>query len=165
MARADLLAQSQTGWGAPPLTIMPASAVISALARSFLAGDPAIEHVHARAVRTLGRRWRWLRPLVVRYVERFTGRTRPRHRDVVRFLLDDSGFREARSKYRHEISIAEWIGEPKRMLPVEAVQHWDLPPIESTGDLAQWLSITVDELDWFADLKALGNMTGRKAGG
>jgi RNA-directed DNA polymerase len=136
---------------------MPVSAVISALARSFLVGDPAVEHVHARAVRTLGRRWRWLRPLATRYVESFAGRARPRHRDVIRFLLDDAGFRNARAKYRHEISIAEWLAEPQRMLPAGAAQHWDLPVIQSVGDLAYWLSISVDELDWFADLKALGN--------
>jgi len=160
MARADLLAQSQTGWGAPPQTFMPVSAVISALARSLLSGDPAVEQVHARAVRTLGRRWRWLRPLVARYVEHFAKRTRPRHRDVVRFLVDDPGFRNARAKYRHEISIEKWIAEPQRMLPADAAQRWDLPVIESAGDLAHWLSISVDELDWFADLKALGNKLG-----
>jgi RNA-directed DNA polymerase len=136
---------------------MPASAVISALARSLLAGDPIVEDVQARAVRTLGRRWRWLRPLAVRYVEEFAGQTRPRHRDVVRFLLEDPDFQRARAKYRHEISIAEWLAEPQRMQPVRAAQGWDLPVIGSVGDLADWLSLSTDELEWFADLKGLGN--------
>jgi RNA-directed DNA polymerase len=86
---------------------MPASAVISALARSFLAGDLSVESVHARAVRTLGRPWRWLGPLARDYVEAFAAGTRPRYRDVVRFLLRDPGFTRARSKYRGQISIAE----------------------------------------------------------
>jgi RNA-directed DNA polymerase len=136
---------------------MPASAVISVLARSFLAGDAVVEDVRERAVRTLGRPWRWLGPLAARYVEAFGAGTRPRHRDVVRFLRNDTGFQRARTKYRHELSIAEWIAEPQRMRPVAAVQGWKLPAIESVGELADWLSLSDDELEWFADLKGLGN--------
>ncbi len=136
---------------------MPTSAVISVLARSFLAGEPVVEEVRARAVRTLGRPWRWLGPLAERYVEAFGSGTRPRHRHVVRFLRNDSGFEQARAKYRHELSIAEWIAEPQRMQPVAAVQAWKLPAIESVGELAEWLSLSGDELEWFADLKGLGN--------
>src|ERR1035438_10006225 len=106
---------------------MPASAVISALARSLLAGELIVDDVEARAVRTLGRRWRWLRPLARRYVAAFAERTRPRHRDVFQFLVDDPGFVEPRSKYRSELSIAEWIAEPQRMQPVPAAQGWQLP--------------------------------------
>lgn len=135
---------------------MRTSAVISALARSLLAGELTVDDVEARGVRTLGRRWRWLRPLAGRYVEAFAGRTRPRHRDVVRFLLNDPGFQHARAKYRNEISIAEWLAEPQRMQPVAAAQHWDLPVIESTGSLADWLCLSIGELEWYADLKALG---------
>ena len=135
---------------------MPHSAVIRILARSFLAGAQIVEDVHARAVRTLGRPWRWLRPLASRYVEAFARRTRPRHRDVVRFLREDPGFQRARAKYRHELTIAEWLGEPQRMQPVAIAQRWDLPVIESLGDLADWLSVSTTELEWFADLKGLG---------
>jgi len=41
------------------------------------------------------------------------------------------------------------------MQPVEAAAAWDLPAIATSGELAQWLSITPAELDWFADLKRL----------
>ena len=43
------------------------------------------------------------------------------------------------------------------MRPVAAVQGWKLPAIESVGKLAKWLSLSGDELEWFADLKGLGN--------
>ena len=108
-------------------------------------------------MRTLGRPWRWLGPLAARYVEAFGTGTRPRHRDVVQFLRGDSGFRQARAKYRHELAIAEWVEEPAGMRPVAAVQGWKLPAIESVGELAEWLSLSGDELEWFADLKGLGN--------
>jgi hypothetical protein len=60
---------------------MAVAAVISALARSFLAGEVAAEGVRELGARTLGRNWRWLRSLARRYVAAFDGRTRPRHRD------------------------------------------------------------------------------------
>ncbi|HEY4359902.1 MAG TPA: reverse transcriptase family protein [Bryobacteraceae bacterium] len=135
---------------------MPASALISVLARSLLAGEQNHDAAHTRAVRTLGRRWAWLRPLTRRYVQTFEEGTRPRHRDVVRFLLHDAGFDRARRRYRHEIAIAEWLAEPRRMQPASRVLRADLPVIETVGDLAAWLSLTPSELDWFADLKALG---------
>jgi RNA-directed DNA polymerase len=140
---------------------MPVPVAISALARSLSAGDLIVDEVHARAARTLGRPWRWLRPLAVRYVEAFAAGPRPRHREVVRFLIDDSGFAQARAKYRHEISVAEWIGEPRQMQPVPAARGWNIPPLESVGDLAAWLSLSPGELDWFADLKGLGRKLGR----
>jgi RNA-directed DNA polymerase len=136
---------------------MPASAVISVLARSLLAGEQTVDGVHARAVRTLGRSWAWLRPLARRYVEAFAAGTPPRHRDVVQFLLNDRGFYRARSKYRDEIFIAEWLPEPQRMQPTAKAQHWGLPVIESVGDLAGWLALSTAELEWFAELKGLGN--------
>jgi hypothetical protein len=140
---------------------MPLSAVISVLARSLLTGERTVHDVHARAVRTLGHSWRWLRPLARRYVEVFAGHPRPRHRDVVRFLFEDRGFKRARAKYRHELSIAEWLAEPQRMQPVAPAERWNLPVIESVGDLADWLSLNTNELEWFADLKALGNKLGK----
>jgi RNA-directed DNA polymerase len=130
-------------------------AVISALARSLAAGEPTVDGVHARAVRTLGRPWRWLDPMAQRYVAAFGGRARPRHREVVRFLLEDAGFQRARASHRDKLVVAEWLGEPPRMQPAGAAETWDLPVIETVGDLARWLSIHPTELEWFADLKGL----------
>src|ERR1051326_5505154 len=129
---------------------MSTAVVISVLARSLLAGEPSANAAYARAARTLGRPWRWLRPLGRRYVEAFAGSPRPRHRDVIRFLLADQGFAGALAKYRHQILIAEWLAEPQRMLPVEAAAQWNLPRIENLGDLAAWLSVSPAELEWFA---------------
>ena len=43
------------------------------------------------------------------------------------------------------------------MQPVAAARGWEIPAIESVGELAEWLSLSGDELEWFADLKGLGN--------
>lgn len=134
---------------------MPTSAVVSALARSLAAGEATVDDARERATRTLGRPWRWLGPLAARYVETFGGRTRPRYRDVVHFLVEDREFQRARAKYRRELRVAEWIPEPARMQPADAALGWDLPVIETVGDLARWLSLRPAELEWFADLKGL----------
>ena len=139
---------------------MPAAALISALSRSLLAGEPDVDGLHTRAVRTLGQPWRWLHPLAERYAAVFGSGIRPRHRDVVVFLRQDEGFARARAKYGRRISIAEWLAEPQRMQPASAARPWKLPAIESVGDLAEWLELSTDELEWFADLKALGNKLG-----
>jgi hypothetical protein len=130
--------------------------LVDALARCLLGGEQAAAPTYGRASRMLGRRWRWLRPLALRYLEAFSGGTRPRHRDVTAFLKADAGLAQARAKHRREISVAEWVEEPPRMQSVEAARAWNIPEIETPGALAGWLGIEPGELDWFADLKGLG---------
>ena len=134
---------------------MPGRSLLSALANSCLGGKPTVEEVSARGTRTLDKPWRWLRPLAQRYVAAVQGRTRFRHRDVVQFLRDDAGFARAWSRHFHELKVKHWLAEPQRMQPVEAAAAWNIPPIESVGALAEWLSLDPGELEWFADLKAL----------
>jgi RNA-directed DNA polymerase len=135
---------------------MPDSPLLRALAHSLLAGEPAIDSLVQRCRRTLGRSWRWLRPLARRYVNKFGTATRPRLREVLQFLRSDAGFRRARSKYFSELHIDEWRTTPEQMLPVAAAETWEIPAIESAGDLAKWLGLAPGELRWFADLKGLG---------
>jgi RNA-directed DNA polymerase len=129
--------------------------LLRTLARSFLAGEPTVEQIATRASRTLGRQWSWLRPLAQRYLQAIAGRTRPRHRDVIQFLLDDRGFRRAWSKHFHELSVEQWLTEPQQMQPVPAAGTWHVPRIESVGELCDWLWLEPGQLEWFADLKGL----------
>ena len=133
---------------------MSASSLINALAGALLAGEPAPNLLYERCQRMLGRRWRWLRPLTQRYHTKFGTGTRPRHREVAQFLREDSGFWQAWAKYAGELAVADVWTEPPFMLPPDWSR--DIPPIESTGDLAKWLGLSPGELRWFADLKALG---------
>jgi RNA-directed DNA polymerase len=135
---------------------MPNPSLLGMLGASFLAGQASVAGIVARSEQLLGRSWPWLRPLAKRYVHAFAGRTRPRQRYAVQFLRDDPGFRQAWSKYFHELSLARWLTEASQMQPVAAAERWDLPAIESVGALAGWLGLTIGELEWFADLKALG---------
>ena len=132
---------------------MPKKVFYSALARSILAGEAALEPIVARAQNTLGRNWRWLRPMTRRYLQAFSGDLRPRHKVVVSFLAGDEGLRSAFSKYGAQVRIANWLREPKRMQPVHAARQWQIPKIETVGDLANWLQISPSELGWFAHLR------------
>jgi len=134
---------------------MANSALLPALARAFLAGETTVNAIAARSAKTLGRNWRWLRPLARRYLAATSNEIRPRERDIIAFFLHDPGFRRAWSNHFDELRVARWLLEPHRMQPVAAVATWDVPAIETVGALADWLAITADELLWFADLKGL----------
>jgi RNA-directed DNA polymerase len=139
---------------------MPNSSLLRVLAGAFLAGESTVEAIVSRAQGTLGRPWRWLRPLAQRFVAAYGGGTRPRRRDVVRFLREDLGFSRSLTKYRHELSVDQWLTEAQQMQPAGAAATWVVPAIESTAALADWLMVDAAELEWFADLKGLG--CGRK---
>jgi hypothetical protein len=75
---------------------------------------------------------------------------------VVQFLKNDRGFQRARAKHFSELAVDRWLTESQRMQPVAAATSWDIPAIESVGDLANWLGLDTGELRWLADLKGLG---------
>jgi RNA-directed DNA polymerase len=133
---------------------MLSSIFLNQLALSFIAGEPTADQIVVRCSRTLGKSWRWLPPLARRYVAHFA-RKRPRRQDVVEFLRRDEEFQEAWRRHSPRLLIAAWITEPQQMQPVAAAQPWDLPAVESVGALAEWLGLSVGELEWFADLKGL----------
>ena len=132
---------------------MHGPAFYEALANSILAGDATVENIVAHLTRTLGRNWRWLKPLVRRYLKTFGSEARPRRKTVAHFLSHDEGMRRALHAYGDQIRVAEWIAEPNRMRPVRGAKTWPIPAIESIGALAEWLRVTPGELDWFADLR------------
>src|ERR1700730_8222723 len=147
-----MLTQGQTRWSILPSPTMSNPSLLGMLAASFLVGQPSVEGIVARGDQVFGRSWPWLRPLAKRYVKEFAGRTRPRRRDAVQFLRDDPGFRQAWSKYFHELTVARWLTDQQQMQPVSAAVRWDLPVVESVGALAEWLALTIGELEWSADL-------------
>lgn len=134
---------------------MPGPGFYAAFANSILAGESTPDAIVARLSRTLGREWRWLRPLVRRYRTRFDAATRPRRRDVIRFLKADEGLARALRRTHEPVRIACWIAPPGTMQPAHAAHRWQVPAIESVGALAEWLHMTPGELEWFADLKRM----------
>ncbi|MGB8534799.1 MAG: reverse transcriptase family protein [Acidobacteriaceae bacterium] len=148
--------QSETRWSGPPPDLMLTSALVNVLANAILTGEQETDAIAARLGHILGHNWRWIRPLAGRYLETFSGRTRPRRREVVSFLRLDRDFAEACHRYLHQIKILHRIAGPQSMQPVAAAAAWPIPRIESIGRLADWLELDPAELGWLADLKALG---------
>lgn len=134
---------------------MQGTAFYAALANSILAGEASHEAIVSRLTHMLGREWRWVRPMVRRYLAYFRTAPRPRRRVVVRFLRDDEGLKRALHLHRNQIRIASWIAPPGSMLPAPAARRWPIPAIESTGALAEWLHVRAGELEWFADLRRM----------
>jgi RNA-directed DNA polymerase len=152
---AERLTQGQTRWSIPLSSRMPNPTLYSALARSILAGAPGVEQIAGRLSRTLGREWRWLKPLARRFAASNENQVRPRREQVERFLRDDSGLQRAIARYSNEIRVAAQITEAQQMQPVPAAADWGIPAIESSGALAEWLHLSESELEWFADRKGL----------
>jgi hypothetical protein len=150
-----MAAQSETRWSTSLAIPNADGQVIGFLARAFLAGEPQVDALAARATEMLGHEWGWIRPLAARYVARFAGQTRPRLRDVVQFLLDDARFRAARKRVRNQLEIVQRVAGPPAMLPVAATAGWGVPAIATVAELADWLRLDASELEWFADLKGL----------
>jgi hypothetical protein len=151
-----MLTQGATRWSVPLSHKVPNPAFLSALARSLLAGEPDKAAITARVSRTLGKQWRWIDSLALRYVKQFAHGCRPRRREVIAFLRNDSGMQRAWGKNGDKLRIEDWFAAPQQMLPAQAALEWNLPRIESEGELAAWLGLSPGELEWFADLKRLG---------
>lgn len=137
---------------------MPSDTVIArALAGAFLAGALEPRAAADAGARILGRPWRWLFPLAQRTASQFAGRTPPRQILVAQFILHDRAF--LRACERHELAIIDPLVGPPRMTPTGVASTWDLPVIKTTGELADWFALSIQDLSWFADLKSLGSKT------
>src|SRR5580704_10156864 len=119
-----MLMQSETRWSDPPPDLMPTAALVNVLANAILSGEQEKDAIVARLGHVLGRNWRWIRPLAGRYLETFTGGTRPRRREVVSFLRLDSDFAEACHRYGQQIKIINRIAGSQSMRPVAAGAGW-----------------------------------------
>ena len=138
---------------------MRATLPVRVLARCFLSSGLSAEAFTQAAERALGRHFSWIAPLGRRMVRQFAGGTRPRERDVVRYLMRFHRFRGRTSR----IKIASAITGAQGMQPVPAAESWNVPAIGTLRELAEWLDVTLPELEWFADLKGLNSQPGGNA--
>lgn len=119
------------------------------LARAFAAGEIDPESVARSGAMLLGKRPEWLEALAERFVTAFAERPRPRYREALTFLREDEELREIplpRGPFRGRVT-------PPTMQPVAAASSWGLPAIVTVGDLADWLCLGVEELEWLANIR------------
>jgi RNA-directed DNA polymerase len=90
---------------------------------------------------------RWIGQLTKAIDEKFAGK-RPSSRTLTRFIFTHPSFRS--------IAISVEDAREPRMNPASGrPAEWDLPSITTVGDLARWLNLRPEELNWFADVRSL----------
>jgi RNA-directed DNA polymerase len=134
---------------------MQTRALARPLAHAFLIGDPDLAAILEHGETILGRRWPWLLATAKRYLRIFSGPTRPRHREVVAFLVADRSFRFACTKFGDQLTVRNRLVGPESMQSRGVFAALPLPPLDTVAALARWLRLDVTELEWFADLKGL----------
>lgn len=128
---------------------------------ALLHGPWTPEGVRERARRACRGDHRILAGLSRRLRKRFAGATAPQPRELFEFLRGDPLLTRARRLGRLEVSELYWF--PERMAPRGiAAEQWQVPAIETEGQLADWLGYSCNRLDWFADLRGTTrNATGK----
>ncbi len=122
------------------------------LAGAFIAGPFDEPSLMRRAASLVQGRKAWLKPLIGRIVGRF-GPVRPRKHRLVEFLLHDEGLLQAALMPGFAVNKAS---SPTQFLAPEGrFAHLDVPRWNTVADLAHWLGLASNELDWFADRKRL----------
>ena len=84
-------------------------------------------------------------------------RVRPRQTTVANFILADDGFSQACE--RHDLTLIGIWAAPAIMTPVAAATAWRVPTIRTSGELADWLEISLGELDSCADRRSWRGQT------
>jgi RNA-directed DNA polymerase len=128
--------------------------VAQSLADALLAGSCDAAGFVERAAHVLGRRHRWIAPLCSRVFQTFGSSLEQRDRArLVDWIGNDRGYRDAWLATRPP-RVVHHVLDPPRMSPRRGtLASCGLPDLATTGDLAAWLGLRVEELDWFADLR------------
>src|ERR1700677_5138680 len=96
--------------------------LLNVLANALMAGEQDVRSIVSRIKRAAGKRG--LPALAARYHAAFSGRVRPRRRDVIAFLQQDAGVPHIRSRGAQPIAIRHRLTAPQTMLPVAAAHSW-----------------------------------------
>ncbi len=120
------------------------------LAHALLAGNPQRHSLQARAVQALGDSPRWL-PALLEQVFPISGATWERL--TVQTLAERielaPAFAEALFESEPPI-VRRWILRPTHMVPAPlGLDDLGLPRLDHSADLAEWLGVPLDTLDWF----------------
>ncbi len=122
----------------------------SYFAAAFLRGNWIERLLIARARKLHCYRPRDLASLVRRVLAAFPDRASAGIDNLTEFLMRDPEF--GQRIYRGQL--LGFCYPRASMQPTAAAVHtWNLPAIASPGQLADWLGLTLPELDWFADVR------------
>ncbi|HLZ94257.1 MAG TPA: reverse transcriptase family protein [Candidatus Dormibacteraeota bacterium] len=120
-----------------------------ALAYAFLDGDWTTEGLTRRGGDAVGHRRPSLRALVRRVLRAYPRPPADRPRELTAWILADAARR------RGQPQVASWPARWTFFQPAMGDMPWPVPAMPTSGELAHFLDITVNELAWFADTRSL----------
>jgi RNA-directed DNA polymerase len=120
------------------------------LAAALLAGAWTPRALLRRSETVLGRRTRKSqRALVAELIEATPDAYPPSPDWLVAFFLQSRSFRQASRNLRR----VDVVLSPARFAPIERFAGITVPRLAAPGDLAKWLDVSIDQLDWLSDSK------------
>ncbi len=78
---------------------------------------------------------------------------------IVAFLLQSDWFSEASARAVQRPHDVPTVLQPAKSAAAERFAGLPIPKIATPGDLARWLGISIEHLDWFADTRHLNSKT------
>jgi retron-type reverse transcriptase len=136
--------------------------IAEALAATLLADDWTPPDLLGQTERLFGRgTHRAQQRLIAALIDRYDAtRYPPSPAELVAFFLDSKHFLRAIERIE---APPDPVLEPAAFAPLRGFVDLDVPQLATPGALADWLGITVEELDWFADTRRLAGRTGIEA--
>ncbi|MEV6490620.1 reverse transcriptase family protein [Actinoplanes sp. NPDC051633] len=122
-----------------------------ALADAFLAGPWQSEALLEAAATVLGRRFRWVEPLVAAVLGAYRDAPTDRPRELAGFLAELDRLPPFRRVGVHRAIIRRRVAAPTRAVRM----RWNAPRLDDLGVLADFLDLDDDMLDWFADRREI----------
>jgi RNA-directed DNA polymerase len=124
------------------------------LSAALLAGTWTPRGLLKQTEAVLGRRTRKAQQALVQaLVEGLTTSYPPSPNWLVAFLLRSSAFKQAGgAKIKNPLSVQPVLKYPK-FAPAQRFSDLAVPRLATPGDLATWLQLSIDQLDWLSDAK------------
>jgi hypothetical protein len=125
------------------------------LAAAFLAGPWTRAGLIERGKLACGKSDRWMSLLARRVLAAHgEGPAGLEWAALTRFIHDDEGFTEAWTRNHRERGVCQIFWVPSSFAPrAGPPASWGLPRLATPAALAEWLGLSLGELDWFADCR------------
>jgi RNA-directed DNA polymerase len=124
------------------------------LAAAWLASEWTRTRLLAEAVIVLGPATRASQRMLVRdLLAEAPAAYPPSQGWLEHFLLGSAWFREAAARVVQNPRAVAVVLKPAKFAPADRFAGFGLPRITTPGDLAKWLNISIEHLDWFADAR------------
>jgi hypothetical protein len=130
----------------------PASKVAAALADAFLSAPWRSDALLDAAGSVLGRRFRWVEPVVAAVLAAYRDAPADRPRELAGFLAALQWLPSSPPRAR----VRRAVVRRRLVVPVRAVRmRWNAPRLDDLAALADFLDLDGDVLDWFADRREI----------